>query len=108
MYNAPKPRDDFVTHRPNRNNSSPRLYAHKFRQCSYNPRKVLDSQVYMCKLHIYIVIGSGRMSKEEKKREVEVRPRNWLVPVILLTLREWELLRIRAHGTDGGLSGSRL
>jgi PadR family transcriptional regulator PadR len=29
------------------------------------------------------------MSKEEKKREVEVRPRNWLVPVILLTLREW-------------------
>ena len=29
------------------------------------------------------------MTKEEKKREVEVRPRNWLVPVILLTLREW-------------------
>ena len=29
------------------------------------------------------------MSKEEKKRELEVRPRNWLVPVILLTLREW-------------------
>ena len=29
------------------------------------------------------------MSKEEKKREVEVRPRNWLVPVILLTLRQW-------------------
>jgi PadR family transcriptional regulator PadR len=33
----------------------------------------------------------GIMSKEdkEKKREVEVRPRNWLVPVILLSLREW-------------------
>ncbi len=29
------------------------------------------------------------MSKEESKRGVEVRPRNWLVPVILLTLREW-------------------
>lgn len=29
------------------------------------------------------------MSKEEKKREVEVRPRNWLMPVILLVLREW-------------------
>ena len=29
------------------------------------------------------------MTKEDKKREVEVRPRNWLVPVILLTLREW-------------------
>ena len=29
------------------------------------------------------------MANEEKKREVEVRPRNWLVPVILLTLREW-------------------
>ncbi|HLL40164.1 MAG TPA: helix-turn-helix transcriptional regulator [Rubrobacteraceae bacterium] len=29
------------------------------------------------------------MTKEEKKREVEVRPRNWLVPVILLSLREW-------------------
>jgi len=29
------------------------------------------------------------LSEEEKKREVEVRPRNWLVPVILLTLREW-------------------
>jgi poly-beta-hydroxybutyrate-responsive repressor len=29
------------------------------------------------------------MGNEEKKREVEVRPRNWLVPVILLALREW-------------------
>jgi poly-beta-hydroxybutyrate-responsive repressor len=29
------------------------------------------------------------VTKEEKKREVEVRPRNWLVPVILLSLREW-------------------
>ncbi len=29
------------------------------------------------------------MSKEERKRGVEVRPRNWLVPVILLSLREW-------------------
>ena len=29
------------------------------------------------------------MTKEDKKREVEVRPRNWLVPVVLLTLREW-------------------
>ncbi len=28
------------------------------------------------------------MSKEEK-RELEVRPRNWLVPVILLSLRDW-------------------
>ncbi|HVF00389.1 MAG TPA: poly-beta-hydroxybutyrate-responsive repressor [Rubrobacteraceae bacterium] len=27
--------------------------------------------------------------KEERKRGVEVRPRNWLVPVILLALREW-------------------
>ena len=32
---------------------------------------------------------AGMMAKEEKKREVEVRPRNWLVPVILLSLREW-------------------
>ena len=31
----------------------------------------------------------GILTKEDKKREVEVRPRNWLVPVILLTLREW-------------------
>jgi poly-beta-hydroxybutyrate-responsive repressor len=31
---------------------------------------------------------AGVMSKE-KKRGVEVRPRNWLVPVILLTLRQW-------------------
>ena len=29
------------------------------------------------------------MGKEERKRGVEVRPRNWLVPVILVTLREW-------------------
>ncbi len=29
------------------------------------------------------------MRKEESKRGVEVRPRNWLVPVILLSLREW-------------------
>jgi PadR family transcriptional regulator len=27
--------------------------------------------------------------EEEKKQEVEVRPRNWLVPVVLLALREW-------------------
>jgi PadR family transcriptional regulator, regulatory protein PadR len=26
---------------------------------------------------------------KDKKRGVEVRPRNWLVPVILLALREW-------------------
>ncbi len=26
---------------------------------------------------------------KEKKRGIEVRPRNWLVPVILLALREW-------------------
>jgi PadR family transcriptional regulator PadR len=32
---------------------------------------------------------AGVMSEEEKKRGVEVRPRNWLVPVILLALREW-------------------
>jgi PadR family transcriptional regulator PadR len=31
----------------------------------------------------------GVLTKEDKKREVEVRPRNWLVPVILLALREW-------------------
>jgi PadR family transcriptional regulator len=28
------------------------------------------------------------MTKEQNKRQLEVRPRNWLVPVILLTLRE--------------------
>ncbi len=27
--------------------------------------------------------------KQEAKRGPEVKPRNWLVPVILLTLREW-------------------
>lgn len=27
--------------------------------------------------------------KQESKRGPEVKPRNWLVPVILLTLREW-------------------
>jgi PadR family transcriptional regulator len=32
---------------------------------------------------------AGVLTKEDKKREVEVRPRNWLVPVILLSLREW-------------------
>ena len=26
---------------------------------------------------------------DKEERKVEVRPRNWLVPVILLTLREW-------------------
>ena len=29
------------------------------------------------------------MAKEDRKSGVEVRPRNWLVPVILVTLREW-------------------
>src|ERR687895_2133784 len=29
------------------------------------------------------------MSNKERERRLEVRPRNWLVPVILLTLREW-------------------
>jgi poly-beta-hydroxybutyrate-responsive repressor len=46
----------------------------------------------------------GVLSEEEKKREVEVRPRNWLVPVILLTLREWnsygyELMERTAYRT---------
>lgn len=36
----------------------------------------------------YIKMEVGAMVKE-KKSGVEVRPRNWLVPVILLTLREW-------------------
>jgi PadR family transcriptional regulator, regulatory protein PadR len=31
----------------------------------------------------------GVMSKEERERGVEVRSRNWLVPVVLLALREW-------------------
>ncbi|MBA2443191.1 MAG: helix-turn-helix transcriptional regulator [Rubrobacter sp.] len=29
------------------------------------------------------------MNNEEQKRGAEARPRNWLVPVILLSLREW-------------------
>jgi PadR family transcriptional regulator PadR len=29
------------------------------------------------------------MTSEKRERAPEVRPRNWLVPVILLTLREW-------------------
>ncbi len=29
------------------------------------------------------------MGKKEGQRGVEVRPRNWLVPVILLTLQQW-------------------
>jgi len=33
--------------------------------------------------------GRGDMSNEEWERGPEVRPRNWLVPVVLLTLREW-------------------
>ena len=44
---------------------------------------------YICVRYIYIGTEAGVLAKEEKKREVEVRPRNWLVPVILLTLREW-------------------
>src|ERR687893_1099508 len=46
----------------------------------------------MCTMHIDCTEGrfrKGVLTKEDKKREVEVRPRNWLVPVILLTLREW-------------------
>jgi PadR family transcriptional regulator PadR len=35
------------------------------------------------------------MSEREKKRGVEVRPRNWLVPVILVTLRE-----LNSYGYD--------
>ena len=35
------------------------------------------------------------MTKEDGKRGVEVRPRNWLVPVILLTLRE-----LNSYGYD--------
>jgi poly-beta-hydroxybutyrate-responsive repressor len=29
------------------------------------------------------------MGKKEEKHGVEVRPRNWLVPVVLVMLREW-------------------
>src|SRR5215210_2623351 len=48
---------------------------------------------------------AGVMSKE-KKRGVEVRPRNWLVPVILLSLRQWNsygydlMERIAAFGFE--------
>ena len=59
----------------------------------------------MCKLHLVdreLLVESrkGDMSGEKRERERETRsaeahgveacrPRNWLVPVILLTLREW-------------------
>src|SRR5919206_1631161 len=33
--------------------------------------------------------GKGGEAREPGFREVEARPRNWLVPVILLSLREW-------------------
>src|SRR3954468_5742152 len=42
----------------------------------------------MCAIHMD-GMEAGVLTKEDKKREVEVRPRNWLVPVILLSLREW-------------------
>src|SRR3954453_11000241 len=34
-------------------------------------------------------MDAGVLIKEDKKRDVEGRPRNWLVPVMLLSLREW-------------------
>jgi PadR family transcriptional regulator PadR len=46
------------------------------------------------------------MGKKERKRGVEIRPRNWLVPVVLVTLREWnsygyELMeRVAAFGFE--------
>src|ERR687895_2820515 len=46
------------------------------------------------------------MSNKERERRLEVRPRNWLVPVILLTLRQWnsygyELMeRVAAFGFE--------
>ncbi len=33
--------------------------------------------------------GRGKPSGDEGFRSVEARPRNWLVPVILLSLRDW-------------------
>jgi PadR family transcriptional regulator PadR len=48
----------------------------------------------------------GSMSNEEREREIKIRPRNWLVPVILVTLREWnsygyELMeRVRGFGLE--------
>ena len=41
--------------------------------------------------------------RPKKFGKADPRPRSFLVPVILLTLREWELLWVRAHRTDGGL-----
>ena len=41
----------------------------------------------MCTLHLRRE-ETGVVIEEGKKRGVEVRPRNWLVPVVLLTLRE--------------------
>jgi PadR family transcriptional regulator, regulatory protein PadR len=31
----------------------------------------------------------GESTRQAETNSIEVRPRNWLVPVILLTLREW-------------------
>jgi PadR family transcriptional regulator PadR len=67
----------------------------------YNCRKysicTLDGAVHICKIHIEM--EERAMDNEERKvdaetrerefRGVEARPRNWLVPVILLSLREW-------------------
>jgi PadR family transcriptional regulator, regulatory protein PadR len=60
-------------------------------------RHYLDNVEYICKLHIEM--EERVMDNEERKSDaeargpelkgVEARPRNWLVPVILLSLREW-------------------
>jgi len=45
--------------------------------------------VYIYVYNAYRISTEAGIMAKEKKREVEVRPRNWLVPVILLSLREW-------------------
>src|SRR5919112_399282 len=47
--------------------------------------------------------GREARGREREFRGVEARPRNWLVPVILLSLREWNSYGVRAHGAGFGL-----
>jgi PadR family transcriptional regulator, regulatory protein PadR len=61
------------------------------------PHCTLDGAVHICKMHIEMeerVMDNEERKSEAEAREkefrgVEARPRNWLVPVILLSLREW-------------------
>lgn len=52
-------------------------------------QNILDVAVSIFRMHIEIMEESAMSEGKGQRSGAEARPKNWLVPVILLSLREW-------------------